>query len=1542
MNINQIASALRNTVQNEQLSFNQATLQSMQDSAIAALRLDLLFNLLEVEGLTFSKPNITTTNDSVSVVGDVSLLGTTVSLDITFQQLEAGIRLNFSVKALPSCHVPGANWLTLQSGQLALQVDDSTVAGRISGSIQAGDREIAMALLVGQKEGDFVFEWTIAEISLAAIAQTFLAGASLPPELPNLAFKDVETVIKPKSRTFSFQASTAAPLNFPASGNGLSITQTQISVARVAVEATSQINCAIALSGDQPLKIAEELVLNHFQLEMELTGKDWRVTGEVEADIFATAFMLKAEYRQTSEEKHFQLSMAANPAITLINLDSTGHLNVSSLAMDLLQQPATEPDTASQSAWSVSATGAIALTDVVDVNGRLTLAKQIDGTASLVFQPDQALVHMPLPPDKTAAMDLSFGEVAMIRQPSLDPARKTDWQFEAAVDVSFKGWHPTVHRYLPETIATEFKANRKGVQLIADRVVNPFDFALPNVEVGDVSVELGSASIDVSDLFILLGKEIAIAAQLGVGLPSQLNNLFGTNADGTPKLEFFNTFDPSDRDQTTIKAELRIGTAGIKVVPTSSIIRAISLTNEQGQPLQPGEDPWWLCDLKEFGAIKFKVPTFSYDTKTSSFAASGAFDTVRPLSVPMTLVKQLLSACKLQGAADTLPAGLPLKGVEITDKQGNFKVDELFKVLGTVGASLPADVKAAIATLGQQLDKLPDSFKQYLNIEIPQSFAFDIAVTPEGTVRFDARVKEGDPPIKLLLPGMLGIVPVLNGIQLRKLSFGQLAGGSLFLLQVDATLDQFDLVTLATSVALPEASAKLLPSTRTLHRRLVLNDLFMVIVYQTVIPIPIPLFYNEVGVEYLGLEGLELGAHAQFPMPTLNLVEAGKLLSNFKQFFSDRNFLLDPNNPPQNMNLKFSLKKNFLQLPPYLAPSTALLGDRQSGPEINAYTSLAQLLNGMKTLSVNQLIQAMPIEQRVNSTAIAFGPFSGSLGWFITTPDEFRQIATRPQLKAQAYQRLGLTTDAQAAGMLSVLPPAPAGVGNEQGLVTFLRGTCAINNLASFETTFGLAASKTLGFNTGFRMVGKVSDVMELGINGRVVVPGQAGSRRTASEAAFQLAGQSYLTFLNQRIFQGDVQISDRRFQCQGTLDLYGLGGSVMLAIDRDQGADLRGDLNAINLGVFKLTGAGGRPKPSVAIQIRPNQVPTMALSGAVQLLGIQSETQVNVSDRGFQFTTTGNLFNKFSCSLTASGTRLNNTASFRVAATLQNDLRQFLKTEATKVIQQAVGEAQSRISAQQRQVDDAQTQVNSLNQQIVTQRAIVSNERAAANRAIDNARQAVTNEQTKVNNLANTIQQKEAERDRLAKDQSCTTIRVWVPTPSWRKPWAGRWKNRTTCVPNPVSIAKAGALQGEITGLYTQLGTEKAGLAAAQAFLTQLVKGAINTPIDLDPRVSGLIVSRDTAIGVLNGYKQTLEATKRGLGAVGVASEFITRRGLDALLMVNAASFEADLNTASGGVVTMAISLTYQDKPTNLSMTFNFNDPVGSAKALGQRLLSM
>jgi hypothetical protein len=151
----------------------------------------------------------------------------------------------------------------------------------------------------------------------------------------------------------------------------------------------------------------------------------------------------------------------------------------------------------------------------------------------------------------------------------------------------------------------------------------------------------------------------------------------------------------------------------------------------------------------------------------------------------------------------------------------------------------------------------------------------------------------------------------------------------LFLLQVDANLDQFDLPTLAASLALPDDDSLPLPSTRDLMRRLVLNDLFMIIVYQTVIPIPIPLFYDNIGIEYLGLEGVGLRAHAQFPMPSFNLSEVSRILSDLRRFFSDRNFLLDRTMPPRDFNLRFSLDGNYLRLPEYAGAGRNGTGDQR-------------------------------------------------------------------------------------------------------------------------------------------------------------------------------------------------------------------------------------------------------------------------------------------------------------------------------------------------------------------------------------------------------------------------------------------------------------------------------------------------------------------------------------------------------------------------------------------------------------------------------------
>ena len=1573
MTVSQIADILNATLQDGQLE--------LKESTIASLPLANLFTLLESEGIVFNQAEIIAESDRVTLTGLASLLNATdVLLKAVFQDSNGSINFDLSANHLPICRIPGAAWLDLREGQIALKVIEGDVAGSISGSVRVGDSEISTALLVGKVEGECVLQWTIAQLDLSAIAATFLNGASMPPDLPNLAFKDIETTIQPKSRSFSFQASSAQALSFPASGNGFNITETSLAMSRK----DNQIECAIAIHGHNSLLIAEEFALNEVQLELKLAGQEWSISGAVEAELFAQSLTLAAKYHQTQDEKSLKLFAAATPAIKIIDLNDIGHFSLSQIALELSKKRTTEPSDA-QSAWSLSASGAIQITDVLDFEGTLTLFKQTDKSAGLMFEPDLAGVRLQLPPK--SSMDLDFGGVSIVRQPSLN-STTTEFAFESAVALAFKGFHPTVHKYLPETIQTTFKADRHRVTLTADRVLQPFDFVIPPIEIdADTKIDLGVASLDVSDLIIRLGQEIELGAQLGVGLPANLNKLFGVKDDGTALVEFFKTFDPNDRDNTVVKTELSIGTAGIKIMPTSSILRAVQLVEENGET-------FWYCKLGdngEFGEVKFKVPVFKYDLTRSSFMASGGFETIKPLALPMTSVKQLLKACKLQGAADALPNSLPLKEIKIVDDQGNFKVDELIAELGAIGANLPAD---SLTVIGDHLDELPDSFKQYLNIEIPQSFDFDLAVTPEGSVRFDARVKEGDPPIKLMSPALLGVLPVLNCVQLRSISFGELAGGSLFLLQVDATLDQFDLVTLASTLLMPKIENSPLPLSRSLHRRLILDKLFMVIVYQTVIPIPIPLFYDEIGIEYLGLEGVELGAHAQFPMPTFDLAEAGKLLSNFKQFFSDRTFLLDPNSAPKNLNLTFSLNKNFLELPKYLSPTGTLLGDNKGGPEINACASLAKLMNGMKTLSVNELIQAMPLTNRVGNTAISFGAMSGSLGWLVTTPDEFRQIAIQPAVKQIAYSQLGLAPSVQADSVLSVLPTAATP--NEQGLVVLLKGKCAVKNLASFETVFGLAASGLTGFATGFQMVGTVADTIELGLAGRVAI-------QPKNTNAFRLEGHSYLKIADQTVFSGDVQMSDRRFECQGLLNLFGLGGSVAMSIDLDQGAEIRGALNPIDLGVFKLNQA------SLVVKIQPNQAPILNAHGSVELLGISNQTDITVSEQGFSFSTSGKLFNVFSGTIAARGTRLNNAdqtlssqqsanvtaarnkvaqlqaqvdalqnritqlqgnltsigqvtqlqvqlaslsqqlqieksvlsaaldvaqkinqASFRVSVTMQTDLLQFIKTEATQVIKQGADKAQADITVAQTRVDDAQREVNRLQQTVDQQRAIVRGERATAQQKFDSAQADFNAKQAKVNELNNGIRSRQQEIDLLTPGEVCKTVfgkRFCVPG-----------------VPSPANFARITKLGIEIAGLETARGTATGALTIAQGVLDVTKQGLNATPIDADPRVFGPLGLLKTATGVLTASQETLALTKQGVGAAASASDYIARFGLANLLQINSASFDADLNTASGGRVTLNVNLTCQGKVSNLALGFNLKDPqlaLNDAQALGRQLLS-
>ena len=216
------------------------------------------------------------------------------------------------------------------------------------------------------------------------------------------------------------------------------------------------------------------------------------------------------------------------------------------------------------------------------------------------------------------------------------------------------------------------------------------------------------------------------------------------------------------------------------------------------------------------------------------------------------------------------------------------------------------------------------------------------------------------------------------------------------------------------------------------------------------------------------------------------------------------------------------------------------LGTRSALAPVNAYENLAHLLNALKTLSLNEVIQALPLDYRVGTERVTFGPLELQASWLMTTPDEFRRVA---------YQRLSLQPGDRDV-FLKVLPAVAntdSASGAEQGLVVFLKGRTKVKNIINLDCAFGLAASRSMGFDTGFKIKGSVAGFIDLELGGAVVINpagGVPGAKSPAQaqqpkDAVFRLQGNSQFAILGHRIFEGDIQILDNSFRFKGKLKLF-------------------------------------------------------------------------------------------------------------------------------------------------------------------------------------------------------------------------------------------------------------------------------------------------------------------------------------------------------------------------------------------------------------------
>jgi len=370
----------------------------------------------------------------------------------------------------------------------------------------------------------------------------------------------------------------------------------------------------------------------------------------------------------------------------------------------------------------------------------------------------------------------------------------------------------------------------------------------------------------------------------------------------------------------------------------------------------------------------------------------------------------------------------------------------------------------------------------------------------------------------------------------------------------------------------------------------------------------------------------------------------------------------------------------------------------------------------------------------------------------------------------------------------------------------------------------------------------------------------------------------------------------DQGFFLRGTLNIWGLRATASLSIDYFDGTELHGEVDPINLGgIFKLRGSGGKQKPSLHLKLTPTSAvpPTVEISGAVELLGLVSETQLQFSDRGFYFITSGKIFSLFEATLEVKGKDFMNGGDIWIKASMKNDLLAYLREKATAAIQSAADAATRDLTKAQNDVRKAQNEANKLTSTIAEMRRTVQGERDRDTRRLQAAQTDVGKAQNEVNtlnrdidNMRNTIsgerdrdtrrlldaqasiRNAQADVDKLQRDIDGIKNRIarLKRDIEDKKSWfdRSRWYEKTYRWAEYSAYATAKG--AEIGGLYAAIGGIEAAKATANGVLEvakQTLRGleaaAKNVPIDADPRILALFTARETANGVLELAKLTL-----------------------------------------------------------------------------------
>jgi hypothetical protein len=787
------------------------------------------------------------------------------------------------------------------------------------------------------------------------------------------------------------------------------------------------------------------------------------------------------------------------------------------------------------SGWELSGNGILQIKDAPKVQGFLSIGL-FKNRQSLIFTPKPSFSQKLTLPCKTGgglSVTPSITSFGITKD-------KDQCSMEGAGSVQLAGLPKPLQDVIAKDITCTLLVSSEAFKITIDRITKgpiyiPIVIPPKLPEKLDIfhinkyitpSFTLGTVQLDVTNFSLSLLKQYSVSVDIGITIPETLNK----------NIELVTTI--KDLFATTpIRAEVAVNEEFVSIDLIDSPLSALKFSRVEQKTASGQTEEVTRCDfdIKDFGKGWFTLPKFIYYFGKFKLGVQGTIQRDGDLSLPLGLVKKIMSDIDMGALAKLLPDRIPFT---------KWSLDGVIDAVKTVMSKvdMPSSISTALDAIKTYEKQLPDSFTQYLNIELPETVNFDISTTTDGSFSFYLSVVDPDnpqntKPVKLLYPLVQSGVPVILGIKFKGIGFGELWSGTFFSLKVDMDIDVFDLPTLAVAANLPSGYVSFLPDPKKICRTIVMDNVFILIFFKMAGEVPVffavPIFFDDLGVDYVGIEGLSLGSHWLFPEPTINLFQAFEIIAGLVPFLLDKNDLLKTDDKDLKDILKFTVGPNYLDLPEYLGGRE--FGSRDNVASLSGYTIIAEMLNALKTKKFFDIVPLVPEGYRFGSYGLNFGPvsLSAEAKFAITTSKEFQN---------GAYKKLDIS-ESDVKSVLSGLPQTgdTSDANKDKGVIVLFKGEWAFIG-SSLEGLFGMAYSDKTGFQTGVRISGDLGNLYQMDLTGNMIfnpaevssIPLQLNPPGTASTKDVLT-----LSILNNPVFRGNVVLAKDLFQVSGSFQLF-------------------------------------------------------------------------------------------------------------------------------------------------------------------------------------------------------------------------------------------------------------------------------------------------------------------------------------------------------------------------------------------------------------------